>query len=77
LSPSTPTDLSALSPLADELATMLARVASDIALVIDADGVIRTVAEGQTPLSPAIVDWVGRRCAPRRAASRSCRPYRA
>lgn len=40
---------------------MLARVASDIALVIDRDGVIRTVATGQVPLSPSSEAWVGRR----------------
>ena len=41
--PSDP-DLSALSPLANELATTIARVASDIALVIDRHGVISAVA---------------------------------
>jgi transcriptional regulator PpsR len=54
-----PTDLSALAPLAPELAATIARVASDIALVIDDRGVIRMVAEGSTPLSPACSAWVG------------------
>lgn len=54
-------DFSALSPLADEVAATVARVASDIALVIDADGVIRTVAEGGTPLPSGASAWVGRR----------------
>lgn len=54
-------DFSALSPLADEVAATVARVASDIALVIDADGVIRTVAEGGTPLPSGASGWVGRR----------------
>ena len=56
--PSKP-DLSALAPLASELATTIARVASDIALVIDRDGIIRTVAEGAAPLSSTCGDWVG------------------
>jgi len=55
---STP-DLSALAPLASELATTIARVASDIALVIDGDGIIRTVAENTAPLSSTCGDWVG------------------
>jgi len=54
-------DLSALSPLATELATTIARVASDIALVIDSEGVISTVAEGPAALSPHSVSWVGQR----------------
>jgi transcriptional regulator PpsR len=56
-----PRDLSALSALAPELALAMARVASDIALVIDEDGVIRSVAEGPTPLAPACADWTGQR----------------
>jgi transcriptional regulator PpsR len=54
-------DLGALSALAPELASTIARVASDIALVIDSDGVIRKVAQGANPLAPACADWVGRR----------------
>jgi transcriptional regulator PpsR len=52
-------DLSALAPLAPELASTMARVASDIALVIDAQGVIRNVAEGTAALSPSCAAWVG------------------
>lgn len=57
-----PADLSALSRLAPELASTLAAVASDIALVVDADGTIRNVAvaERSGPV-PAAADWVGRR----------------
>ena len=53
-------DLSALSRLAPELASTLAAVASDIALVVDADGTIRNVALAprSSPV-PAAVDWVG------------------
>lgn len=58
--PSTP-DLSALSPLATELATTIARVASDIALVIDKDGVISSVAEGAAVQAHGCGHWVGQR----------------
>lgn len=54
-------DLSALSPLANELATTIARVASDIALVIDRDGVISSVAEGVAVQAQGCSQWVGRR----------------
>ncbi len=54
-------DLSALSPLASELANTIARVASDIALVIDKDGVISAVAEGQAVQAQGCGDWVGQR----------------
>ncbi|TXI19592.1 MAG: PAS domain-containing protein [Roseateles sp.] len=54
-------DLSALSPLANELATTIARVASDIALVIDRDGVISSVAEGAAVQAQGCSQWVGRR----------------
>ncbi|MDC6168931.1 PAS domain-containing protein [Paucibacter sp. XJ19-41] len=56
-----PSDLSALSPLASELANTIARVASDIALVIDKDGVISAVAEGQAVQAQGCGDWVGQR----------------
>lgn len=58
-----PDPLSALSPLATEVAATMARIASDIAIVIDGDGIIRSVAEGAAPLSatPWVSDWVGRR----------------
>lgn len=58
--PSEP-DLSALSPLANELATTIARVASDIALVIDQNGVISSVAEGAAVQAQGCSQWVGRR----------------
>lgn len=58
--PSDP-DLSALSPLATELATTIARVASDIALVIDNDGVISSVAEGAAVQAQGCGQWVGQR----------------
>lgn len=58
--PSEP-DLSALSPLANELATTIARVASDIALVIDRHGVISAVAEGAAVQAQGCNQWVGRR----------------
>ena len=54
-------DLSALSPLVNELATTIARVASDIALVIDQDGVISSVAEGAAVQSQGCRQWVGQR----------------
>ena len=52
-------DLSALSALAPELATTLASIAGDIALVIDAQGVIQNVAIGQAALAPSAHAWVG------------------
>lgn len=54
-------DLSALSPLAAALATTIARVASDIALVIDKDGVISSVAEGAAVQAHGCGHWVGQR----------------
>ncbi|MCZ8076307.1 MAG: PAS domain-containing protein [Paucibacter sp.] len=54
-------ELSALSPLAAQLASTIARVASDIALVIDKDGVISSVAEGQAVRAQGCGDWVGQR----------------
>ncbi|MEO8010783.1 MAG: hypothetical protein ABI650_03975 [Dokdonella sp.] len=57
-----PADLSPLSGLASELAEMLVSIACDIALVIDDEGVSKSVA-----LGPSQVDdhgacaWVGRR----------------
>lgn len=53
------TDLSALSGLAPELAATLVSIAGDIALVIDAHGVIRNVSVGQAALAPAAAGWVG------------------
>jgi transcriptional regulator PpsR len=56
-----PPDLAALSRWAPELAETFVSLASDIALVIDDDGVIRTVAQGGTePIAPGAYQWVGR-----------------
>lgn len=65
-------DLSRLSPLAPELANTIARVSNDIALVIDADGVIVSVAQGAAPLDPSCAAWVGRAWA--ETASADSRP---
>ena len=54
-------DLSALSHLAPELARTFVSVASDIALVLDADGVILNVAQQGPASSPIAGDWVGKR----------------
>lgn len=60
-SASLPPDLAALSPWASELAKTFVSLASDIALVIDADGVIRNVAQGGAdPIAPGASQWVGR-----------------
>ena len=54
-------DLSALSAWAPELARTFVSLASDIALVIDANGVICNVAQGGTePIAAAAYAWVGR-----------------
>jgi transcriptional regulator PpsR len=53
-------DLSPLSGLAPELASTFVRVAGDIALVVDDDGVIRNVAEGALPVCGSAAEWVGR-----------------
>ena len=53
-------DLSALSPWANELAQTFVSLASDIALVVDAAGVIRNVAQrGGEPMAPGASSWVG------------------
>ena len=70
--PPAPFDLGALSPLARELASAVARVSSDIALVIDEQGVIQSVAEGAVPLAPGCSAWVGRHWAD--VASTDTRP---
>lgn len=54
-------DLSALSALAPQLAQTFVSMASDIALVIDASGVIRNVAMGAHPIADDAGQWVGRR----------------
>lgn len=57
-----PRDLSALSDLAPELAKTIVSVASDIALVLDNDGVILNVALQSPSASGSIAsDWVGKR----------------
>jgi len=53
-------DLGALSALAPELAQTFVSIASDIALVIDAEGIIRNVAVGAASLSSPAIEWVGR-----------------
>lgn len=50
----------AFSNLAPELAATFVSVASDIALVIDAEGVIRNVATAQGVLGSAVHEWVGK-----------------
>jgi len=49
-----------LSALAPELAETFVTVASDIALVVDLDGTIRSVALGADASTPAAAGWVGR-----------------
>ncbi|MBQ0930313.1 transcriptional regulator PpsR [Ideonella sp. 4Y16] len=58
--PTEPPDLGALSELAPQLAQTFVSIASDIALVIDDDGVIRNVAQGAEPLTGGAAHWVGR-----------------
>lgn len=53
-------DLSALSEYAPELAATFVRVAGDIALVLDAKGVIQTVELGGDALAPSMQEWAGR-----------------
>jgi len=60
-SPGKHPDLAALSQWAPELAKTFVSLASDIALVIDDDGVIRNVAQGGAdPIAPGAYQWVGR-----------------
>ena len=55
-------DLGALARWAPELAKTFVSLSSDIALVIDRGGVIRSIAQGDVdPLAPAAYEWVGRR----------------
>ncbi len=57
---SEPLDLGKLSAWAPELARTFAALSNDIALVIDAGGVIRTVEQGQAdPIAAAAHSWVG------------------
>ncbi len=53
-------DLSALASLAHELAITMARVVGDIALVVDAQGVITEVADGASGPIAGCDQWVGR-----------------
>ena len=54
-------DLAALAVWAPQLAKTFVSLASDIALVIDGNGVIRNVAQsGHEPIAPAAYGWVGR-----------------
>jgi transcriptional regulator PpsR len=54
-------DLGALAPWANELAQTFVSLSSDIALVLDADGVIRNVAQASgEPLTPTAMQWIGR-----------------
>ena len=58
---SDPLDLGKLSAWAPELARTFVALASDIAIVIDADGIVRTVEQGDSgPVAPDAADWVGR-----------------
>jgi transcriptional regulator PpsR len=58
-SPPAVMDLGALAGLAPELANTFASLASDIALVIDADGVIRNAALGDAPIGRRAEQWIG------------------
>ena len=54
-------DLGALAPWAQELAQTFVSLSSDIALVLDEAGVIRSVAQsGAQPMAPSADEWVGR-----------------
>jgi transcriptional regulator PpsR len=57
--PDKPLDLGGLAPHATVLASALATVATDIALVIDSAGVIQNVSTAHTELSRAASGWVG------------------
>ncbi len=61
--PSHVSSLTALAPLAPELAATVARVASDIALVIDDQGVIRSAEAADEALAAMTAHWIGRRFA--------------
>lgn len=63
MSPPGMTDLGALAGLAPELANTFATIASDIALVMDADGVIRNAALGEAAIGRGADQWVGCRFA--------------
>lgn len=61
MKPPQPPDLNALSPLASALASTIASLAGDVALVLDSQGIVRSVADGTTPSASACAGWVGRR----------------
>lgn len=58
--PQSATDLSVLSALAPELASTVASIAGDIALVVDAGGVVRNVAVNEAALGASADGWIGR-----------------
>ena len=58
---SAPPDLGVLSEHATVLASTMASISSDIALVIDEGGFIVSVADEGAKLSPACGEWVGKR----------------
>ena len=59
--PGHPVDFSALSDWAPQLAEAFVSLASDIALVLDDNGVVLNVAQGgASPLAPSAQEWVGR-----------------
>lgn len=58
--PADPADLSVLSGLAPELASAFVSLASDVALVIDAEGVIRNVAVADAGPAQSARHWLGR-----------------
>lgn len=53
-------DPNRLSSLAPEVASTIVRVAGDVALVIDPDGVVRSVAAGPMPLHTDGAQWIGK-----------------
>ena len=55
-----PQRLEALSALAPELASTVASLSGDIALVVDADGVVRNVATQEAGLGASADGWIGR-----------------
>ncbi len=59
-SSSAPSDLSALSGVAPALAAAFASLTGDVALVIDAQGVIREVAVSEAAAGHPAGDWIGR-----------------
>lgn len=55
-----PHALDALSPLASEVIDVLARTGSDVALILDGDGLILRAVEADPPLSALCGAWEGR-----------------